>query len=281
MTQVFISYFRRNRKTIKRLADGLVERGFDVYFDEKIEGGEMWKEEIEKGIKNGAFFICCLTEEYYNRKESYVKEELQIAAYSLMSNKKRQRLIPIKIKRMEIPNVYIGDGDYLSSIQCINFYEMKNWEEKIDAVERALKFDDDATDNDHTDEDEMPSKSSIGGTKTRVFEKIWYRSTMTSGLGIVYEYTGHLRIKPDSIDFIANKFDLEIPTDQITKISFKKTGIDVVNNWVIIEYGPRSNTLLALFSAGKYLGWAGGSDKIFEAVKFSLVASGNHDVKIG
>lgn len=62
MNRVFISYSRRNKKFAERLARDLSDAGLDVWIDfRQIHGGELWQEEIYRGISRSDFLVACLS----------------------------------------------------------------------------------------------------------------------------------------------------------------------------------------------------------------------------
>ncbi len=59
MTQVFISYSRRDISFINRLAADLKNAGIDVWYDvSHIAGGARWRSEIEDGPSEQSICHC-------------------------------------------------------------------------------------------------------------------------------------------------------------------------------------------------------------------------------
>jgi WD40 repeat protein len=62
MKRVFISYSRRNKTFAERLARDLDDAGLDVWIDfRQISGGELWQNEIYRGIELSEFIIFCIS----------------------------------------------------------------------------------------------------------------------------------------------------------------------------------------------------------------------------
>ena len=62
MKRVFISYSRRNKTFAERLARDLDDAGLDVWIDfRQITGGELWQNEIYRGIELSEFIIFCMS----------------------------------------------------------------------------------------------------------------------------------------------------------------------------------------------------------------------------
>ncbi len=62
MNRVFVSYSRRNRTFAERLARDLSDAGLDVWVDfRQIHAGEMWEQEIYRGIERCEMVVVCLS----------------------------------------------------------------------------------------------------------------------------------------------------------------------------------------------------------------------------
>jgi len=73
---IFLSYSRRDKVQCDEIARALQEKGFNVWRDTKdIRGGNRWRAEIEKGIKDSDIFVILLSP---NLSE-YAQEELEFA----------------------------------------------------------------------------------------------------------------------------------------------------------------------------------------------------------
>jgi WD40 repeat protein len=62
MKRVFVSYSRRNKNFAERLARDLSDAGLDVWVDwRQIQGGELWQDEIMRGIERSEMLVVCLS----------------------------------------------------------------------------------------------------------------------------------------------------------------------------------------------------------------------------
>ena len=62
MTQVFISYSRKDLEFVDRLANDLKATGFEVWYDlSGLEPGSRWRQEIQKAIQESQFFLVVLS----------------------------------------------------------------------------------------------------------------------------------------------------------------------------------------------------------------------------
>lgn len=81
MKRVFISYSRRNKAFAERLARDLDDAGLEVWIDfRQITGGELWQNEIYRGIERSEFIIFCMSpasvsSEWCNREIAAAREQ--------------------------------------------------------------------------------------------------------------------------------------------------------------------------------------------------------------
>lgn len=62
MRRVFVSYSRRNKTFAERLARDLSDAGLEVWIDfRQIQGGERWRDEIQRGLEKSDFLIVALS----------------------------------------------------------------------------------------------------------------------------------------------------------------------------------------------------------------------------
>ena len=59
--QIFISYSRKDLRFVEGLASDLRKAGFEVWYDFlRLRGGERWRIEIQRAIKNSQCVITVL-----------------------------------------------------------------------------------------------------------------------------------------------------------------------------------------------------------------------------
>jgi len=92
--------------------------------------------------------------------------------------------------------------------------------------------------------------------------------------------TGTLTVNDKALEFVGGKEKKVIPLSEIQSISFKKLGSDFVNNWVVVEYGPKGSPSYAVMSSGAALGWGGGSDRIFSSIESAIKKNGLTSVQV-
>jgi peptide/nickel transport system substrate-binding protein len=101
MTQVFISYSRKDLAFIERLANDLQAHGLQVWFDlSGLEVGTRWGKEIQHAIQQSQYFLVVLSP---NSIESeWVEKEF------LYANSLKQKIIPILYKPCSLPMWFIN-----------------------------------------------------------------------------------------------------------------------------------------------------------------------------
>ncbi len=77
MSYVFISYSKKDRDYARRLADRLIERGFDVWIDDRIDYGDDWWRTIVRAIRGAKAFIAIMTDE--SDASEWVQREVTLA----------------------------------------------------------------------------------------------------------------------------------------------------------------------------------------------------------
>ena len=137
MNKVFISYVRENIEMVDRLYQELKAHGIQVWLDRNDIGpGSRWEQAIRRAIQHGAFFIACFSEEYNNRDQTYMNEELTLAIDELRQRSTdRIWFIPVKLNECEIPDRSIGGGETLRVFEYVSLYE--DWEVNL---QRILKI---------------------------------------------------------------------------------------------------------------------------------------------
>ncbi|HEX2908157.1 MAG TPA: toll/interleukin-1 receptor domain-containing protein, partial [Phototrophicaceae bacterium] len=77
MAHIFISYSKKNRAYARQLADKLLELGFDVWIDDRIDYGDDWWQTIFHAIREAKAFVVIMTDEANASK--WVQREVTLA----------------------------------------------------------------------------------------------------------------------------------------------------------------------------------------------------------
>ena len=101
MTQVFISYSRKDLSFVERLAEDLKAAGLEVWYDlSGLDGGTRWGMEIQRAIQQSQIFVVVLSP---NSIESeWVEKEFMYA------NSLKRKIIPLLYQPCETPMWFIN-----------------------------------------------------------------------------------------------------------------------------------------------------------------------------
>jgi hypothetical protein len=121
--RAFISYSRVNKEFATKLAKGLREAGYPIWFDQfDIPTGARWDDEIEKSLRESSIFMIILTNASIASEN--VKDEI---GYAIDHGK---RILPILLENCEVPL-------RLRRIQYVDF-TTKNFEEGLENAKQLL-----------------------------------------------------------------------------------------------------------------------------------------------
>jgi ATP-dependent Clp protease ATP-binding subunit ClpB len=121
----FMSYVRENVAEADRLQGVLVEAGIRVWRDTAdLLPGQDWHEMIRHAITNGSLvFLACFSKKSVSRETSYQNEELTLAIEQMRIRRPGQQwLIPVRFDDCDIPDLNLGGGRSLGSIQRVDFF---------------------------------------------------------------------------------------------------------------------------------------------------------------
>ena len=117
---VFISYVREDSIDVDRLQQVLLASGVRVWRDTAdLWPGDNWHAKIRRAIADDALvFIACFSRKSRRRKKSYQNEELALAVEQIRLRPPEEPwLIPVRFDDCDIPELDIGGGRTLTSIQ--------------------------------------------------------------------------------------------------------------------------------------------------------------------
>jgi len=96
MTQVFISYSRKDLAFVKRLAKDLKDAGLEVWYDlSGLEVGQRWGNEIQKAIRKSQYFMAVMSPNSVDSE--WVEREF------LYSSNLKLKVIPLLYKACDLP----------------------------------------------------------------------------------------------------------------------------------------------------------------------------------
>lgn len=130
MTDVFISYSRKDIAFAKELFAGLSKAGLDIWIDwEDIPPGADWLDEIQQSIEQADAFVFIIS-----RKSIDSEICSQEVTYAAENNK---RLIPIIIDDID-PN---GVPDFIASLNWIFLREEDDFDSSLELLLQAIQLD--------------------------------------------------------------------------------------------------------------------------------------------
>ena len=121
----FISYVREDSDRVDGLQRDLEAAGIPVWRDTaNLWPGQDWRRMIRRAITGNALvFLACFSSQSLARRQSYQNEELALAVEQLRLRQPDDPwLIPIRLDDCEMPDLDIGAGRTLGSIQRADLY---------------------------------------------------------------------------------------------------------------------------------------------------------------
>ena len=141
---VFLSYVRENSRDVDQLQQTLEGAGLRVWRDTAdLWPGEDWRLKIRGAISGDALvFIACFSQKGVSRKVSYQNEELILAIEQLRLRRPSEPwLIPVRFDNCAIPDLDIGAGRTLATLQWVDLFGPRasdNTKRLVDAILRIL-----------------------------------------------------------------------------------------------------------------------------------------------
>lgn len=122
-TYVFISYVRDNGLPVGIILERLRGQGLTVWCDrDDIGAGDRWSAAIRDGIRKSTYFLACFSKAFSAREDTYMYEELRIAAMELEKRRDSKWFIPVRLDDCRLPDMRIGEVSTLSDLQWIDLF---------------------------------------------------------------------------------------------------------------------------------------------------------------
>ncbi|MEM0987153.1 MAG: toll/interleukin-1 receptor domain-containing protein [Pseudomonadota bacterium] len=122
---IFISYRRTDQSLARALVFSLEARGISVWWDQKIEGGEDWRDTIVEGLTNSKALVILFSESCNQSKQ--LKKELAVA------DTLDKVVVPVLIEDTK------PKGHYLYELAALNWLQIfPDAERKIDGLADRL-----------------------------------------------------------------------------------------------------------------------------------------------
>jgi hypothetical protein len=126
MSQIFISYSRKDIDFVRRLATDLENAGYEVWWDiTDLRGGDDWVRVIPEAIESSESFIVVLSPD--SSVSEWVRKEYT-QALSL-----RKKVIPVMLKRTAVPFA-------LNTINYLDFTSQEKYADSLNSLLRAVGY---------------------------------------------------------------------------------------------------------------------------------------------
>lgn len=102
---VFLSYAHEDESAVNIIREYLEASGISVWMDrESLRAGELWMQTIRAAIRDGAFFVLCLSKKMVDRPTSVVYREMALALEELkLRPRDHEWFLPLRIEDCSIP----------------------------------------------------------------------------------------------------------------------------------------------------------------------------------
>ncbi len=107
MGHIFISYSHKDQHFVEKLEKKLIDEGFDVWTDHRIDYGTQWPKEIEKALDACDAFIVIVSENSY--ESEWVQAEVARA------RRKRKSIFPLLLQ-----------GEIWLGLEALNYVDVKD-----------------------------------------------------------------------------------------------------------------------------------------------------------
>jgi hypothetical protein len=134
--KLFISYSHEDKPVAKQVAEALVQRGYEVFWDAKIPPGMTFDTYIFENLQGSNAVVVLWSK--HSIDSDYVKEEAEYA-------KNRRRLVPLNVDGTDLPFGF-------TRIQATDISDWhgamtdERWEAVVDSIEAILNRDSDPGD---------------------------------------------------------------------------------------------------------------------------------------
>ncbi len=130
----FISYNSEDESVVSEYAVELDKCGIPMWYDNGIQVGTAWENEIAERIENCTAVIMFLSKNIFLKENSYVYKEFELATE--YSQKKVYVMMLDQIKKPEVPVRFRAWWTDVTRLHCINTYEFNS---PKDSVQQLIK----------------------------------------------------------------------------------------------------------------------------------------------
>jgi hypothetical protein len=99
LSDVFVSYSRKDRDFVRRLVSDLEAAGVSVFFDQTIQPGESWAASLSKAIESARYLLVVLSPDYL--ESQWGQEEVKVGL--LRESERKATVIPLMFRECQPP----------------------------------------------------------------------------------------------------------------------------------------------------------------------------------
>jgi len=126
MAIVFISYDRAHQDVVKKLVQDLRDDEHETWFDQKLEGGQLWWDTVLSEIRKSEIFVTALTPE--SLESQACQRELKYALDL------KRPVLPIRLCAAVRPEFL---SSYIHELQVVDYFEQDV--QTLKSLQRAIK----------------------------------------------------------------------------------------------------------------------------------------------
>jgi hypothetical protein len=228
----FISSVREDAGDVDFLQHALESAGVRVWRDTaSLWPGDDWREKIRQAINNDTLaFIACFSHNSIARGNSYQNEELTLAIEQLrLRPPGKPWLIPVRFDDCDIPDLGIGGGRALRSIQSADLFgdcRSEGAARVVAAVLRILGQRSADTSGDRANSERQPSGERVH-KKSAIYVRL--RKKIYTAIGVLAALTGvltYLSLVPPS-GWWHLPWTVDHPQDRVIPHAFKLASPDL------------------------------------------------------
>jgi len=97
MTDVFISYSNKDGQFVQRLVKDLEAAGIDVFYDQRIKGGDSWVSSLSEAIESARFVLVVLSPDAISSE--WIRQEVGVGL--VRESQGRSKVIPLLLRDCE------------------------------------------------------------------------------------------------------------------------------------------------------------------------------------
>ena len=88
-----------------------------------LKPGDDWKQCIDAAIRKSTFFLGCFSASYFDREDTQMNEEINIAIECLRKKHCSAKwFIPTRLEKCDLPNWKIAPGRSIADLQALDFW---------------------------------------------------------------------------------------------------------------------------------------------------------------